>query len=174
MKPSELVRRAHDVQIVDVRYPNEWDAGHIDGAVHLPVDDLAERAGKMDPGRPVITVCRTGDRSTAAAETLRTDGFVAESLDGGMEAWARDGLPIVSGEGEPGTVVAPEPPPDDWPPEHQRLQDELLSVLFALQDRFGDHEPADEEVRAFLRDRLISQGKSPVEADEFLERMGER
>jgi len=169
--PAELLALGEDVQIVDVRYPNEWEAGRIEGAVHIPLDDLDDRLDQIDRSRRVVTVCRSGDRSTNAAELLVAEGFRAENLDGGMEAWAGAGLPFTTPEGRPGTVAVPEPPPDDRPPEHQRLQAEFLSVLFDLQEHFGDHEPSDEEVRGFLRERLISEGKSPEEADELLARM---
>ncbi len=174
MNPTELAERGEDVQIVDVRYPNEWEAGRIEGAVHIPLDDLDDRLEEVDRSRPVITVCRSGNRSANAAELLTTEGFRAENLDGGMEAWAAAGLPLATPSGQPGTVADPEPPPDDRPPEHQRLQGEFLSLLFDLQEHFGDHEPSDEEVRGFLRERLMSEGKSPEEADEFLARMDEQ
>ncbi len=70
MDPQTLARRQHEVQVLDVRYPNEWEAGHIDGAVHIPVDDLAERVQELDRERPVVTVCRSGQRSERAAQWL--------------------------------------------------------------------------------------------------------
>jgi rhodanese-related sulfurtransferase len=168
MTPAELHARRLDVQVVDVRWPNEWDAGRIDGALHIPQDELDDRLDEIDRGRPVVTVCRTGSRSGAAAAELRDEGFAAENLDGGLEAWAGAGLPLVTADGQPGTVVEPEPPPDDRPIEHQRIQAEMMSVLLDLQDRFGDREPSDEEVREFLRQRLIDEGRTPEEADQFM------
>ena len=173
MTPAELVARRDQVQIVDVRWPNEWEAGHVEGALHIPQDELEDRAREIGRWRPVVTVCRGGGRSAAAAEQLRAEGFEVESLDGGLLAWADDGLPLTSGDGESGAVVDPEPPPDDRPPSHQRLQEELLNVLFAVQDHFGDAEPSDEEVVAFLRQRLIDEGRSPEEADDFMARLGQ-
>lgn len=171
MTPAELDARRDQVQIVDVRWPNEWEAGRIDGAVHIPQPELEDRLGEIDRSRPVVTVCRSGSRSATAAEELRAEGFGAENLDGGLQAWAEAGLPLTSAEGGPGSVVEPEPPPDDRPIEHQRIQAEMMSVLFDLQDRFGDREPSEEEVREFLRQRLIDEGRSPEEADEFLARI---
>jgi rhodanese-related sulfurtransferase len=168
MTPSQLAARLHDVQVVDVRWPNEWDAGHVEGSRHIPQDELDDRLGELDRARPVVTVCRSGNRSAAAAESLRGDGLDAENLDGGLLAWADAGLPLVTDAGAAGEVVDPEPPADDRPAEQQRLQEELLSVLFAVQEHFGDREPSDDEVRAFLRQRLIDQGRSPGEADEFM------
>ncbi len=173
MNPTQLAGRGDDAQIVDVRYPNEWEAGRIEGAIHIPLDDLHDRLEEIDRSRQVVTVCRSGNRSANAAEVLSSEGFRAENLDGGMEAWAAAGLPFATPEGQPGTVADPEPPPNDRPPELQRLQGEFLSVVFDLQEHFGDHEPSEEELRGFLRERLISEGKSPEEADEFIARMDE-
>lgn len=174
MTPHELARRRREVQIVDVRWPNEWAAGRIEGAVHVPVDELDDRVGELDPDRPVVTVCRSGSRSASAAEQFRADGFTAESLDGGMQAWAEAGFDVTTPDGDrPGEVVEPEEPPDDRPEGLQRLQSEFLGVLMAVQEHFGDREASDEEVRRFLRRRLIDEGRSPEEADDFLARMDE-
>ena len=162
MTPGELHDRRDQVHIVDGRWPNEWEAGRIEGAIHIPQDELDDRVREIGRNRPVVTVCRSGSRSAAAAEQLRDEGFNAENLDGGVLAWVDEGLPFT------GEVVEPAPPPDDRPESHQRLQEEFLSVLFAVQDHFGDADPSDEEVRAFLRQRLVDEGRSPEEADEFL------
>ncbi len=75
-------------QIVDVREPDEWAAGHIPDAVHIPHGELPTRTGELDPARPVITVCRSGRRSLAAADVLIAAEFPdAASLAGGMLAW---------------------------------------------------------------------------------------
>lgn len=171
MDAARLAGLLPGTQIVDVRWPNEWDAGHVEGAVHIPPDELDDRLDELDRDRPVVAVCRTGSRSTLAAESLRADGFDADSLDGGLLAWAEAGLPLVASDGSAGRIVDPEAPADDRPEAHQRLQTELLQVLFAVQEHFGDQEPTEEEVRAFLRQRLIDQGRSPDEADRFLAEM---
>lgn len=171
MGPESLASRLDEIQVVDVRYPNEWEAGRIDGAVHLPVDDLADRADELARDRPVVTVCRSGERSGWAAGWLRDEGFDAVSLEGGMESWAAAGLPYRDAGGGPGVVADPEPPPDDRPPEMQRLQDDLLGLIFAVSERFGDREPTKAELQAFLREHLVGQGRSPEEADEALARM---
>ncbi len=168
MDANSLAARKEEVQIVDVRYPNEWEAGRIDGAVHIPGDDLADRLDELDRHRPLVTVCRSGNRSGRAAEFLEDQGFDAENLEGGMEAWAEHGLPVTTPDGQPGSVVDPKPPPDDRPPEHQRLQSEFLGLIFEVQEHFGDRQPSEEEVRSFLRERLIAEGKTPEEADEAL------
>lgn len=141
--------------------------------MHIPLDDLAERVDELDPDRPVVTVCRSGQRSERAAQWLAGEGFVAENLQGGMEAWAEAGLEYRGSDGAPGTVANPEPPPDDRPAQMIELQDGFLDVIFAAQEHFGDRQPSDEEMRTFLRERLVSEGKSAEEADEFLARMGQ-
>jgi len=155
-------------QVVDVRYPNEWEAGHIDSAVHIPLDEVSDRIDELDRNRPVVTVCRSGSRSAEAAEDLASEGFDVQNLDGGMQAWAGEDRPMVAADGGPGAVAEPEPPPDDRPEAMKRLQSEFLDVIFAAQEHFGDREASEEEMQAFLRQRLIEEGKTPEEADKFL------
>jgi len=87
-------------QLVDVRADHEWDAGHIAGATHLPLDELAERAGEIDRERPVVLYCRGGNRSTMATAALAEAGFDAAKLERGIVGWSEAGLPIApEGEG---------------------------------------------------------------------------
>ena len=88
-------RAAGTTQIVDVREPDEWAAGHIPGALNIPLGDLGRRKSELDAARPVITVCRSGRRSLIAAEELLTGGFTdAASLAGGMVAWENAKQPV--------------------------------------------------------------------------------
>lgn len=91
--------------IVDVREDDEWQAGHIEGAVHIPLGELMERYGEvpMDGDDDVVVVCRSGGRSSRAVEWLNANGIDAVNLTGGMGAWSLDNeLPIVSeGSDEP-------------------------------------------------------------------------
>lgn len=88
-------RTSGTVQIVDVRESSEWKEGHIPGAIHMPLGDLPRRAAKLDPSRPVITVCRSGNRSMVALDPLREAGITdARSLAGGMKAWQAAGQPV--------------------------------------------------------------------------------
>lgn len=153
MDPATLAREMDKFQVVDVRYPNEWEAGHIDGAVHIPGDYIFDRASELDMTRPVVTVCRSGDRSAEAAKDLASEGFDVQNLEGGIEAWVAGGLPISADDGAPGRVAEPEPPPDDRPPEMQKFQNDFMEAAFAVRDHFGDTEPTEEEVLAFLRER---------------------
>ncbi len=71
------------VQLVDVRDPEEWAAGHLETAVNIPLAELRGRLGELDPGSPVLAVCGTGGRSEQAVDLLTASGFEAESLEGG-------------------------------------------------------------------------------------------
>lgn len=171
MDAAELAERKDEVQIVDVRYPNEWQAGHIQGAVHLPEDYLVEHLEELDQTIPVVAVCRSGSRSQHAAALLQEHGFPAENLDGGLVGWLAQGLPLQAENGEPGGVVDPEPPVDDRPEEIQHLQSSFLDAIFAVQEHFGDRQPSEDELEAFFRDRLKAEGKTPAEVDAFFAEM---
>ena len=81
-------------QLVDVRVQHEWDAGHIAGATHLPLAELAERNGELDPDRPVVLYCRGGNRSSMAAEALAEGGFDAVKMSEGIVGWDEAGLEL--------------------------------------------------------------------------------
>ena len=163
MDPVTLAREMDRFQVVDVSFPNDWEAGHIDGAVHIPGDYIFDRVDELDPNRPVVTVCRTGSRSAEAAEELAGEGFDVQNLEGGIDAWVAEGLPIRADDGGPGRVVEPEPPPDDRPLEMQKFQNDFMEAAFAVRDHFGDSDPSEEEVLAFLRER--DAGKPAGEED---------
>jgi len=82
-------------QLVDVRETYEWEAGRIDGALHIGLQDLGANAAKIDTDRPVIFQCRVGSRSTMAAQAFRGVGIDAYSMSGGLERWAAEGRPLV-------------------------------------------------------------------------------
>jgi rhodanese-related sulfurtransferase len=81
-------------QLVDVRADHEWDAGRIAGAKHLPLAELPERTGEIDPDRPVVLYCRGGTRSTMATDALAEAGFDAAKLSEGIVGWDEAGLPL--------------------------------------------------------------------------------
>ncbi len=87
---------AGEVQLVDVREPQEWEAGRIpDPAVrHIPLGQLQEHAATIDRERPVVFQCLSGGRSTMAAEAFRAAGYDAYNLAGGLLAWEAAGLPL--------------------------------------------------------------------------------
>lgn len=104
MAPQEL-RDAEDVQVLDVREDDEWAAGHIEGAVHVPIDEVEQHLDLLAADRPVISVCRSGQRSGKVAKRLAKRGYEAANLDGGLQAWASAGLPLVAADGTPGGVA---------------------------------------------------------------------
>ena len=92
--------------LLDVREPQEWQAGHAPHADHIPLGQLEGRLGELPRDREIITVCRSGRRSALAAQQLAHEGFQATNLTGGMTAWADDGLPIVAATGHtPGRII---------------------------------------------------------------------
>ncbi|SEE28152.1 rhodanese-like domain-containing protein [Streptomyces sp. Ag109_O5-10] len=96
-----------DAVLVDVREPYEWQAGHAPRAVHLPLSALAAGAGLPDraQARPLVVICRSGNRSLRAVELLVARGSEAVDVIGGMRDWAQAGLPVVDGRGREGTVA---------------------------------------------------------------------
>lgn len=90
--------------LLDVREPHEWQAGHAPKARHIPLAQLDRRAKELPPGRPIVTVCRSGARSARAAALLARQGRQVSNLAGGMHAWARADLPVVARGGRPGQI----------------------------------------------------------------------
>jgi rhodanese-related sulfurtransferase len=81
-------------QLVDVRAGHEWEMGRIEGATHLPLAELAERAGEIDKDRPVVLYCRGGNRSSMATAALAAEGYDAVKLSEGIVGWSEAGLPL--------------------------------------------------------------------------------
>ena len=94
----------NDVTVLDVREPVEWQHGHIDGAVHIPLHELVARLGELPDGRTLV-VCQVGGRSAQAVAYLNQHGREAFNLHGGMVDWADAGRPMVSDTGRPPHVV---------------------------------------------------------------------
>ncbi len=95
--PDELV-------VLDVREPAEWEHGHIDGAVHIPLGELGARVGEVPQGQ-VLVVCRIGGRSAQAVAWLGQQGHDVVNLDGGMLDWEAAGRPMVSETDQPPHVI---------------------------------------------------------------------
>lgn len=81
-------------QLLDVRVEHEWEVGRIPGATHLPLAELAERAGEIDKDRPVVLYCRGGNRSTMATAALAEAGYDASKLTEGIVGWSEASLPL--------------------------------------------------------------------------------
>ncbi|HYG92868.1 MAG TPA: rhodanese-like domain-containing protein [Nocardioides sp.] len=89
-----------DLAVLDVREDDEWTAGHIDGALHVPLRELPARLADIPPTQTLV-VCKVGGRSAQAVAYLAQQGYDVVNLDGGMLDWEAAGRPMVSETGEP-------------------------------------------------------------------------
>ncbi|WP_371557709.1 rhodanese-like domain-containing protein [Streptomyces longwoodensis] len=96
-----------DAVLLDVREKPEWAAGHAPGAVHVPLTKLISGAAlpAEAEGRPLVVVCRSGHRSQQAARLLAERGAQAVDVEGGMNAWAAAGHPVVDERGNSGHIA---------------------------------------------------------------------
>ncbi|WP_280272797.1 rhodanese-like domain-containing protein [Nocardia wallacei] len=85
--------------IVDVRRQFEWNRTHIPGAVHLPLEQLADGCGDLPDDRLLITFCTGGLRSYGAANLLIEYGFEAKNMSGGLVDWRAAGGALETGTG---------------------------------------------------------------------------
>ena len=90
---TDAQKRYTQDQILDVREGFEVAEGMIPGALHIPMGQLGSRLGDLDKDRPIIVVCRSGNRSAAVADALNQAGYTADTMAGGMTVWQRAGLP---------------------------------------------------------------------------------
>ncbi len=92
------VREIPTLQVVDVRRPAEFAAGHVPGAVSRPLDRLERDLSGLDPSRPTAVICAGGYRSAAAASLLERLGFRdLRNVVGGTSAWVEAGYPVEGG-----------------------------------------------------------------------------
>lgn len=95
--------KADSVLLLDVRTPQEYAEGHIDGALNINIksDDFRQRAEKeLSKDSTILIYCRRGRRSMEAAEILTKLGYKVVNLKGGIIEWKGDGLPVTT-EGLP-------------------------------------------------------------------------
>jgi rhodanese-related sulfurtransferase len=104
-RAAELIE-AGEVELIDVRRPYEWEAGRIEGARAIELNELTSQAESITKERPVIFYCRSGNRSALAAAAFRESGWDAYNLAGGLRAWVEQGLPLDPADGE---VAEPRP-----------------------------------------------------------------
>lgn len=85
-----------DLQVVDVRERWEWQGGHIERAIHIPLGTLATRLDTLDKSRDVFLICKSGMRSAKATYILRRHGFEQSyNVSGGMIDWHMRNYPTV-------------------------------------------------------------------------------
>ncbi|MET0621681.1 MAG: ubiquitin-like small modifier protein 1 [Pyrinomonadaceae bacterium] len=94
---KERLDRGDDLQIIDVREPNEYEVARIPGATLIPLAQVTQRAGEIDEGRETVVHCKGGVRSARAIEALKGSGFKGKlvNLKGGITAWSNDVDPSV-------------------------------------------------------------------------------
>ena len=90
-----------DASLLDVREHDEWDAGHVAGAVHIPLGELGARYTEIERDRPLFVICRSGQRSARAAHALAGAGWDARNVADGMMGWQAAGRPMTSESGTP-------------------------------------------------------------------------
>ncbi len=91
--------------LLDVREDDEWTAAHAPQAVHVPMGDVPQRIGEIPSGGTVHVICRSGGRSARVTAYLNQSGRQAVNVDGGMQAWAAAGRPMVADSGAPPQVI---------------------------------------------------------------------
>ncbi|NND75776.1 MAG: rhodanese-like domain-containing protein [Ilumatobacter sp.] len=96
---STIAAPLDDLVILDVRTPEEFAEGHIDGAVMIDFyrADFADELAKLDPDVPYVLYCRSGNRSGQTAAMMDQLGFESvQDVDGGILAWQQAGLPLTT------------------------------------------------------------------------------
>lgn len=88
--PQEIavkLKRGEQLNLLDVREPEEWADGHVAGAKHIPLGQLSQRHDELKQGEELIVICRSGNRSGLACELLAERGFDVVNMTGGLNAW---------------------------------------------------------------------------------------
>ena len=91
---SEKLKNGKKPLVVDVRQPEEYRQGHIQGSKLIPLGQLSGRLKELPKNKEIVLVCATGNRSRSATKMLVREGYEAVNMNGGMMSWARSGLSI--------------------------------------------------------------------------------
>ena len=84
--------------VLDVRQPDEWADYHVPDSTLIPLDQLSSRLSEVPRDKPILVVCRSGNRSASGRDILLEAGFTSvTSMAGGLTEWRSSGLPVVSG-----------------------------------------------------------------------------
>jgi rhodanese-related sulfurtransferase len=102
---GDLSGQEDSLILLDVREPDEWEAGHARDAWFWPMARLDQVRAELPLDRTIVCVCRTGARSAKATALLRSWGLDAVNLEGGMRAWVAEGRPVERDDGSPGTII---------------------------------------------------------------------
>jgi rhodanese-related sulfurtransferase len=99
MNATEAFDVRESVTFLDVREPYEYEGGHIEGCIHIPIGAIGAQVDEIPADRPLVVVCQVGQRSELVAAMLAGRGLDAENLEGGLESWVAAGLPLVGSSG---------------------------------------------------------------------------
>lgn len=145
-------KKEGEFTLIDVREPEEYEKGHLAGALLMPLSGLLGRLKELDSSKTAIIYCRTGNRSMSAAALMMGQGFnKVYSIEGGINAW--NGL-AATGRYESGMFLL----------EGRKTTEELISLAWALE---GGARLFYEKIREFVRDNEAKQiFESLVKAEE--------
>lgn len=96
--PGSVIRliNIENAQVIDVRGKAEFKTGFITGSINIPMDELALKTPTLDKTRPIVVVCKLGQRAQTAAALLKDQGYSnVVVLNGGLSAWRSEGLPLI-------------------------------------------------------------------------------
>ncbi len=91
--------------VIDVRELDEWSAGHAPQARFIPMGQVQARLDEVPRDGTAVIVCRSGARSHTVTQFLNSHGINAVNMSGGMRAWEKAGLPVVTDAGDPGLII---------------------------------------------------------------------
>ncbi|MEJ7585616.1 MAG: rhodanese-like domain-containing protein [Acidimicrobiales bacterium] len=94
---DQLAALPEPTSVIDVREPDEYEAGHVPGAVLIPLAEIADRVGEVPGNEPVYVICQSGGRSLRATEFLAAEGLDVTNVAGGTKAWVESGREVVTG-----------------------------------------------------------------------------
>lgn len=91
-----LIESKPSLTILDVRTQEEYDSGHIEGAILIPISELEDRLDELSKNKEMLVYCRTGNRSSTAVNVLRANGYTKIfHMKNGITAWTQAGYPTV-------------------------------------------------------------------------------
>ena len=104
------VKTAYELQqsgipLYDVRETDEFEAGHVESAISIPLSELGERYREIPQSQPVLIICKSGGRSGQACEALEQAQYDVTNIVGGSLDWYGEDLPFISETEEPPTVL---------------------------------------------------------------------
>jgi phage shock protein E len=91
---QELISKPPRPFLLDVRSPEEFQQGHISGAVLIPLGELMDHLDRVPKDKLVVCVCASGSRSSVATRRLEKAGYQVKNMKGGMSRWVQAGLPL--------------------------------------------------------------------------------